>query len=69
MYVNIYACFARRKTDPICVKQNLDENISMFKTAPGAVLALTKCGSHCPFYDYRMNCWAEKVILEIDTLC
>ena len=50
--------------DPLCVVKNVTENIDLFDHSPGAILALTKCGSHLPFFDIFMRNWAEKATYE-----
>eukprot|EP01038_Epipyxis_sp_PR26KG_P004223 gene4223-5999_t len=57
--------FINAEDDPICVVDNVMENIELFNESNGAMLALTKTGSHCPFYEgFFMNNWAEKAAYE-----
>lgn len=52
--------------DPVCVHQNVLEHLSLVDTLPDAVLAVTRGGAHCAFYEglWRPTSWAERVIVE-----
>eukprot|EP00597_Dinobryon_sp_UTEXLB2267_P009140 CAMPEP_0170096690 /NCGR_PEP_ID=MMETSP0019_2-20121128/28749_1 /TAXON_ID=98059 /ORGANISM="Dinobryon sp., Strain UTEXLB2267" /LENGTH=348 /DNA_ID=CAMNT_0010318755 /DNA_START=158 /DNA_END=1204 /DNA_ORIENTATION=- len=57
--------FINSEDDPICVVQNVLDNLSLFETSQYAALVLTKTGSHCPFYEgWTLRCWAEKAAYE-----
>lgn len=52
--------------DPLCIMQNIEEHMPLFKESIHAILALSSSGSHLPFYLYPtdifrpMECWAEQ---------
>lgn len=63
------ALFINAENDPVCVKQNIDENMHHFSTSQGATLVTTKVGSHLPFYQiswnpFKFECWAESLAYE-----
>jgi len=57
------------ENDPICVAENVHENMDIFRSSQGATLVLTKLGSHLPFFElswnpFRLESWAERLSFE-----
>jgi hypothetical protein len=52
--------------DPVCVHQNVLDHVPLVEALPDAVLAVTRRGGHCAFYDglWRPTSFAERVIVE-----
>jgi predicted alpha/beta-fold hydrolase len=52
--------------DPVCVHQNVLDHVPLVEALPDAVLAVTRGGAHCAFYQglWRPTSWAERVIVE-----
>lgn len=62
IYIYLSSLF---RPDPICVVQNVHENMNGFLRSQGGALALTATGSHCPFYEAgTMSNWAERAAYE-----
>jgi hypothetical protein len=65
--VRCCGCISQRlPTDPLCVVQNYHEEVhKVMKHGCCVGTALTKTGSHLPFYEgLFMGNWAEKVTFE-----
>ena len=55
--------------DPVCVEQNVTENLDLFRHSQGATLVLTRFGGHLPFLEaswnpLRWDSWAERLAVE-----
>jgi predicted alpha/beta-fold hydrolase len=52
--------------DPVCVHQNVLDHVPLVEALPDAVIAVTRRGAHCAFYDglWRPRSFAERVIVE-----
>lgn len=57
--------------DPLCVAENVLENVHYFdKREHNAVIAYTKTGGHCSFYElspfniFFQNSWSERVAFQ-----
>lgn len=52
--------------DPVCVHQNVLEHVPLVEALPDAVVAVTRGGAHCAFYQglWRPTSWAERSIVE-----
>jgi predicted alpha/beta-fold hydrolase len=59
--------FINAEDDPFCHVSNVVDNkgvLDVEGNAPGAVIALSKTGSHCSFFELGLTCWTEKVVFE-----
>lgn len=68
-YVRDPTLIINAENDPICVLENVLENMHLFEVNEGATLLLSKMGSHLPFYEFsfnplRFDSWAERVAYE-----
>lgn len=54
------------KDDPVCVSQNIYEHLHLFQELPFAILAMTRRGSHCAFWEgwFGRNSWADRLASE-----
>jgi len=52
--------------DPVCVHQNVLEHVPLVEALPDAIVAVTRGGAHCAFYEglWRPRSWAERSIVE-----
>jgi len=52
--------------DPVCVVENVRENVSFVDTVAESIIVLTARGSHCAFFErvLRPASWADRVIGE-----
>jgi predicted alpha/beta-fold hydrolase len=52
--------------DPFCRIENVWDNKYILEDgrAPGAVICVTKTGSHCSFLECGLTCWSERAVYE-----
>ena len=62
--------FINSEDDPICVYKNVDEHIHVFQQSQYSILATTKTGTHCAFWEkLSTKSWAEKATYEFFDAC
>lgn len=51
--------------DPICVAENVDDQLDTVRANPNALLVRTRRGSHCTFYEgWRPRAWSHRLIAQ-----
>lgn len=52
--------------DPVCVQQNVHDNLDLVRAMPDTILAVTARGSHCAFLEgtIRPASWADRLIAQ-----
>lgn len=52
--------------DPVCVGRNVTEHLALLDTLPQALLAFTRYGSHCAYFEHTRGPvgWGERVAAE-----
>jgi uncharacterized protein len=57
--------FINSEDDPLCVLENVTDNMTSIESSDACIVAVTKTGSHLPFYEgLFMRNWAERCTYE-----
>ena len=68
-FINQPCLFINARNDPVCVEQNVRDQMAILQSNASTAILLTALGSHCPFYElswnpFKLSSWAERVSFE-----